>query len=65
MSIYINRLISEPPNLATLSELTLLENRSTFCKCEQQNAISTALLEATVSSAWTESVPKFLETRGP
>lgn len=37
---------------------TLLENTSLFSRREQRSIISTAALEATVSSAWTVIVPK-------
>ena len=62
MNKWNNKSISEVLKVANSWIPTLLENKSTFAKWEQRNEISTALLEATISSAWTESVPKFLET---
>ena len=44
---------------------TLLENRSLLFKWEQWTIISTQLLEATVSSAWIVSAPKFLKPKCP
>lgn len=41
---------------------TLLEKKSLLSKWVQRKTISTALLEATVSSAWTVISPRFLKT---
>ena len=65
IEIYTNRGKQKSLNKAAKEKHTLLENRSLFSKLEQRNTISTTLLEATVSSAWTVSVPKFLEPPGP